>query len=116
MSQTVASFPFAEDLYIERWCAYSSLAEREIIYEPPPPPVKYEQPTYKIFEYDTGPSNVITKIEKRDIVRENPDNYVARYGSSLLDPRTLEQRVRAEDVNEDIVLIHSSLMFSDNEQ
>ncbi|CAF4864846.1 unnamed protein product, partial [Rotaria sp. Silwood2] len=41
--------------------------------------------------YETAQTRIIRRFEKLGVTQENPDTYVARYGSSLLDPTMLTQ-------------------------
>ena len=86
------------DIIIERWIPYGPQAERPIVIQPAPPAIKYPLPTHTIVIYDANPSRVTTKLEKLGVVQENPNAYISRYGTSLLDPATIVQEARNSSV------------------
>ncbi|CAF1566991.1 unnamed protein product, partial [Rotaria sordida] len=69
------------DIIIERWLPYRSLSQRRTIVERAPPAIIYPEPR---------------------VVQENPADYIARYGTSLVDSVTLVQLARNAGVTEDI--------------
>ncbi|CAF1205815.1 unnamed protein product [Rotaria sordida] len=69
------------DIIIERWLPYKSLAQRRTIIQRAGPPIVYPEPR---------------------VAQENPADYIARYGTSLVDSVTLVQLARNAGVTEDI--------------
>ncbi len=53
--------------------------------------------------YDTVQARVIRQFQRLGVTQESPQEYVARYGASLLDAATLVQQARSAGVVEDIV-------------
>ncbi|CAM4842213.1 unnamed protein product [Rotaria magnacalcarata] len=95
-SLIVECFPPMEkprDIIIERWLPYGPFPERRTITQPAPPPVKYPSPTHTVIIHDKGPVVVVDKFQCLGVSQEDPDAYIARYGSSLLDSRTLVEEV-----------------------
>ncbi|CAF2867258.1 unnamed protein product [Rotaria sp. Silwood2] len=90
------------DIIIERWIPYGRQPERRTIVEHASPAIDYPRPTHIVLVYDSVPTRIYRRFEKRGVTQENPDAYVARYGSSLLDPATLVQEARRAGVIEDI--------------
>ena len=96
-------FCYSADILIERWLPYGYQSERRIIVQPAPPPIRYSEPYNKIIIYETGDDHVVRKLEKVGPVKENPDDYMARYMGTLLDSATLVQQARNIGVHEDIL-------------
>ncbi|CAF3025343.1 unnamed protein product [Rotaria sp. Silwood2] len=90
------------DIVIERWIPYGPRPERRTVVEPAPPAITYPRPTHTIIVYETVQTRITRRFEKRGVTQENPDAYVARYGSSLLDSAALVQEARRAGVIEDI--------------
>ncbi|CAF5193954.1 unnamed protein product, partial [Rotaria magnacalcarata] len=86
-------FCYLGDIIIERWLPYGPFPERRTITQPAPPPVKYPSPTHTVIIHDKGPVVVVDKFQCLGVSQEDPDAYIARYGSSLLDSRTLVEEV-----------------------
>ncbi len=103
LSQIVVFFCYLGDIIIERWCPYEPQPERQQIVQAAPPPIKYPAPSHTVIVYDSVQSNIVRKFERLDTTREDPDAYVARYGTPLLAPATLIQQARNAGVTEDIV-------------
>lgn len=90
------------DIIIERWLPYQSTGPRRTIVEPAAPPIKYPEPYMQIICYQGVKSCIMRRFLNLGVVHENPKDYEARYGSSLLDRATLERRAREAGVVEDI--------------
>ncbi|CAF5140165.1 unnamed protein product, partial [Rotaria sp. Silwood1] len=90
------------DIIIERWLPYERSTQRRTIIEPAPPAPAYPKPRNQFIIYDCAKSRVCRRFRYLGVFQENPCNYVARYGTSLLDPATLVQRARNAGVTEDI--------------
>jgi hypothetical protein len=103
LSQIVVFFCYLGDIIIERWCPYGPQPERQQIVQPAPPPIKYPAPSHTVIVYDSVQSNIVRKFERLEATQEDPDAYVARYGTPLLAPTTLIQQARNAGVTEDIV-------------
>lgn len=91
------------DIIIERWLPYGPQPERRTIVEEPPPAIGYAEPRNKIIIYEGVEPRVQRKFEKDGVVEADPADYVARYGSSLLDSETLIRMARNAGVHEDLV-------------
>ena len=96
-------YPFSGDIIIERWLPYGPPPERRKIVQSAPPPARYSEPSHTIVVYDSVQTHVVRKLERLGVTEENPDAYVARYGSSLLNSASLVQQARDAGVIEDIV-------------
>ncbi|CAF1116556.1 unnamed protein product [Rotaria sordida] len=94
--------PKPRDIIIERWIPYGPPSERRRVVEPAPPPITYPEPRNTVIIYENVETRTARKFEKLGVAQENPADYVARYGASLLDPRTLVQQARSAGVIEDI--------------
>ena len=90
------------DIIIERWLPYPSVGQRRTIVEPAAPAIRYPDPYMQIICYQGVKSCVMRRFLNLGVVHENPRDYEARYGSSLLDRATLERRAREAGVVEDI--------------
>ncbi|CAF3619357.1 unnamed protein product [Rotaria sordida] len=90
------------DIIIERWLPYRSLSQRRTIVERAPPAIIYPEPRNTTIIYDAAESRIVRKFEKLGVVQENPADYIARYGTSLVDSVTLVQLARNAGVTEDI--------------
>ncbi|CAF4237669.1 unnamed protein product [Rotaria sp. Silwood2] len=90
------------DIIIERWIPYGSQTQRRTIVQRAPPAVQYPQPSHTVVIYEAVQQRIVRKFEKLGVTKENPDDYVARYGASLLDSATLVQQARNAGVIEDI--------------
>lgn len=90
------------DVVIERWLPYRFSGERRRIVEPPPPATRYPEPRNRIICLQCTPGVPTRRFHNLGVLPANPVDYVARYGSSLLDRATLEQRARELGVVEDI--------------
>ena len=91
------------DIIIERWLPYGPPPERRTIVEKAPPAITYADPRNKIIIYEGAEACVVRQFEKDRVIIENPADYVARYGNSLLDSATLIQMARNAGVFEDLV-------------
>lgn len=91
------------DIIIERWLPYGPQPERRTIVEEPPAAIAYAEPRNKIIIYEGVDPRVNRRFEKDGVVEGNPADYVARYGSSLLDSETLIRLARNAGVHEDLV-------------
>ncbi|CAF1284023.1 unnamed protein product [Rotaria sordida] len=96
------------DIIIERWLPYKSLGQRRTIIQRAGPPIVYPAPRHTIIIYGAAESRIVRKFEKLGVVQENPADYIARYGASLVDAVTLVQLARNAGVTEDISVPASS--------
>ncbi|CAM4834545.1 unnamed protein product, partial [Rotaria magnacalcarata] len=104
-SLVIERFPASEtlqDIIIERWLPYGPASERRTIVQPAPPAMKYPLPTHTIIIHDKAPARIVRKIEKAGVTQEDPEDYIRRYGSSLLDSAAVLERARQAGVIEDI--------------
>ena len=91
------------DIKIERWLPYAPQPEREIFVKHAPPAIEYPKPTHTIVHHKDVDKLVERKFERLDVIREDPYDYKARFGTSLLDSSTLVQEAVNAGVHEDIV-------------
>jgi len=103
------------DIIIERWLPYGPESARRTIVQRAYCDIAYPQPYYHIVVYDGVQTRIVRRFENLGVVHENPDAYIARYGSSLIDSTTLVQRARDAGVVEDISLrsLTSSRIIND---
>ena len=111
--QIVLSSRFLEDIIIERWLPYGPPPERRTIVQHAPPPQDYLRPTHTVIIHDKTPVRIVRKIEKLGITQEDPEAYIRRYGSALLNPVTVLERARQAGVVEDIVNLFQKKIPSD---
>lgn len=104
LSEIVVFFCYLGDIIIERWLPYGPRPERRTIVEEAPPAITYAEPRNKIIIYEGAEARIVREFKKDAVVRENPADYAARYGSSLLDSVTLLQMARNAGVVEDLVV------------
>jgi hypothetical protein len=102
------------DIRIERWLPYAPQPEREIFVKHAPPAIEYPKPTHTIVHYQDADKHVERKFEKLDVIRGNPYDYKARFGTSLLDSAILMQEAAKAGVNEDIVYFFQNKIFRKN--
>ena len=67
----------------------------------------YPQPRNVVIQYEAPQVRVIRQFQRLGVTPENPQEYLQRYGASLLDIQTLIQQARAAGIVEDIVSLHS---------
>ncbi|CAF1664404.1 unnamed protein product, partial [Adineta ricciae] len=94
------------DIIIERWLPYGPAPERRTIIEEAPSvdSVSCSECRNQIIVYERVEPRVVRRLEKEDIVRENPADYIARYGNTLLDSTTLIETARNAGIYEDLSL------------
>ncbi|CAF4363743.1 unnamed protein product, partial [Rotaria magnacalcarata] len=104
------------DIIIERWLPYGPESARRTIVQRAYCDVAYPQPYYHIIVYDGAQTRIVRRFENLGVVQENPNAYIARYGSSLIDSSTLVQKARDAGVVEDLSLrsISSSTIVNDH--
>ncbi|CAF4938768.1 unnamed protein product, partial [Rotaria sp. Silwood1] len=101
------------DIIIERWIPYGQPPPRRTIVEPAPPAREYPEPRNMIIIYENIEARVVRQFQNLGVVRENPSDYIARYGGTLLDSATLVQQARNAGVYEDISAPgHSSTTYT----
>lgn len=106
----MSSCHFKGDIVIERWLPYGPQPERQTIVQRAPAPKGYEQPYNTIIIHDNVQVRVARKFERLGISQEDPETYLSRYGTSLLDSATLLQEARNAGINEDLVIYHFSYL------
>ncbi|CAF1654341.1 unnamed protein product [Adineta ricciae] len=94
--------PKPRDIIIERWVPYTSSAKRKTIVQRAEAPKEYPKPRNIIIQYEPVQVRVVRQFQRLGVTQENPQAYVQRYGSSLLEAQTLVQQARAAGVVEDI--------------
>ncbi|CAF1456067.1 unnamed protein product [Adineta ricciae] len=94
------------DIIIERWLPYGPAPERRTIVEEAQgaSSVSCSECRNQIVIYERVEPRVVRRLEKEDVVRENPADYVARYGNTLLDSTTLVETARNAGIHEDLSL------------
>lgn len=80
---------------------------RKTFIEKAPAPVIYPEPRNQIVIHEPNPVKVVQKFEQLEILEQNPEEYIAQYGSSLLDPEALLEQARAAGVIEDLVSLRN---------
>ncbi|UJR35351.1 hypothetical protein I4U23_028109 [Adineta vaga] len=97
--------PRPRDIIIERWLPYPKEPQkRKIITHRAPPPPTYPQPRNTIIVHEPIQVNVVRQIHRLDVQVQNPQDYIARYGHSLLDSTSLLTKVQQVGINEDLGL------------
>ena len=99
------------DIIIERWVPYTSSAKRKTIVQRAEPPKEYPKPRNIIIQYEPVQVRVVRQFQRLGVTQENPQAYVQRYGSSLLEAQTLVQQARAAGVVEDIVRLTNLVLY-----
>ncbi|CAF1021868.1 unnamed protein product [Rotaria sordida] len=94
----------SHNIIIERWIPYEPQTQRRTIIQRARFTIKYLQPSYTVAGYEVVPMHIVRKFEKLCVPKENPNDYVTRYGTPLLDSATLVQQARNAGVVEDISL------------
>ncbi len=100
-------FYYLGDIIIERWLPYGPVPERRTIVEEAAPAITYPEPRNQVVIYEGVEARVVREFKKDGVVRENPADYVARYGDSLLDLSTLIEMAVKAGVFEDLVSFFS---------
>ncbi|CAF1527510.1 unnamed protein product [Rotaria sp. Silwood1] len=100
------------DIIIERWIPYGPQPPRKTIVQRAPPPKPYPPPRNIIIEYEPSKVRVVRQFQRLGITPENPQEYMQRYGISLIDSQTLLQQARAAGVVEDISAPNISSSFA----
>ncbi|CAF0760214.1 unnamed protein product [Adineta steineri] len=91
------------DIIIERWVPYSKEPQkRKVITHRAPPPRAYPQPRNTIIAYEAPQVNVVRSVRRLGVQAQNPQEYVSRYGHTLLDASTLVAQAQQIGVNEDL--------------
>lgn len=107
-------FCYLGDIIIERWLPYGPRPERRTIVEEASAAVTYPEPRNKVIIYEGVEARVVREFKKDGVVRGDPNDYVARYGDSLLDSATLTQMARNAGVFEDLVIFFSKQLSKQN--
>ncbi|CAF4011586.1 unnamed protein product [Rotaria magnacalcarata] len=95
--------PKPQDIIIERWIPYESITQkRQVIVQRAEPPKPYPPSRNVIITYDPVSVKVVRQVERQGVTRENPQSYLTRFGSSLLDPKDLIAQARELGITEDI--------------
>ncbi|CAF1634871.1 unnamed protein product [Rotaria sp. Silwood1] len=89
------------DIIIERWIPYGPPPKRRTIVEHASASVVYPEPHNTVIIYDTIEARVVRQFQRLGVIKANPADYVARYGSSLLNSTTLVQQAHNAGVTED---------------
>ncbi|CAF2867283.1 unnamed protein product [Rotaria sp. Silwood2] len=90
------------DIIIERWIPYGAMSKRKTIIQRAESIKPYPKPRNVIIQYEAPQVRVVRQFQRLGITAENPQEYVQRYGASLIDSQTLLQQARAVGVVEDI--------------
>ncbi|CAF1012800.1 unnamed protein product [Rotaria sordida] len=108
--------PKPRDIIIERWIPYGPQAQRKTIVQRAQSARSYPPPRNVIIEYEAPKVRVIRQFQRLGITPENPQEYIQRYGASLLDSQTLIQQARVAGVVEDISApaVSNSMAVSSN--
>ena len=91
------------DIIIERWIPYGAMTKRKTIVQRAEEVKPYPKPRNIIIQYESPPVRVVRQFQRLGITPENPQAYLDRYGTSLIDAQSLVQQARAAGVIEDIV-------------
>ncbi|CAF3643050.1 unnamed protein product [Rotaria sp. Silwood1] len=94
--------PKPRDIIIERWIPYGAMTKRKTIIQRAEAIKPYPKPRNIIIQYEAPQVRVVRQFQRLGIIAENPQEYVQRYGASLIDTQTLLQQARAAGVLEDI--------------
>ena len=94
------------DIIIERWIPYGEMSKRKTVVQRAEAFQAYPQPRNVIIQYESPQVRVIRQFQRLGVTPENPQEYLQRYGASLLDIQTLLQQARAAGIVEDIVSCH----------
>ncbi|CAF5176919.1 unnamed protein product, partial [Rotaria sp. Silwood1] len=86
---------------IERWIPYGPPPKRRTIVEHASASVVYPEPHNTVIIYDIIEARVVRQFQRLGVIKTNPADYVARYGSSLLNSTTLVQQAHNAGVTED---------------
>ncbi|UJR13598.1 hypothetical protein I4U23_000611 [Adineta vaga] len=97
-----AAPPRPRDIIIERWIPYGASAKRKTIVQRAENAKDYPKPRNIIIQYEPVQVRVVRQFQRLGVTQENPQSYVERYGTQLLDAQTLVQQARAAGVVEDI--------------
>lgn len=101
--------PDVGDIIIERWLPYGPPPARQTIVRPPALATKYPEPRNIIEIYESVQMRTVRRFQKSGPTRESPEEYLHRYGGSLLDSEKLIQEARHLGVYEDLVMNHSDV-------
>jgi hypothetical protein len=91
------------DIIIERWIPYGAHAKRKTIVQRAEAAQEYQKPRNVIIQYEPVEARVVRQFQRLGVTPENPQVYVQRYGTTLLEAQILVQQARAAGVVEDIV-------------
>ncbi len=99
-----ANPPRPRDVIIERWLPYSKEPQkRKVITYRAPPPRPYPPPRNTIVVYEPIQANVVRSVQKLGIQPQNPQEYILRYGPTLIDASTLVAQAQNVGIIEDLV-------------
>jgi hypothetical protein len=93
------------DIIIERWVPYGAASKRKTIVQRAEAAKEYTKPRNVIIQYEPIQVRVVRQFQRLGVTQENPQAYLQRYGTILLDAQALVQQARAAGVVEDIVSI-----------
>ncbi len=96
--------PRPRDIIIERWLPYSKEPKKRKVITYRAPPIRpYPPPRNTIIVYEPVHANVVRSVQRLGVQPQNPQEYVLRYGTTLLDGATLVTHAQNVGVVEDLV-------------
>ncbi|CAF3332843.1 unnamed protein product [Rotaria socialis] len=94
--------PKPRDIIIERWVPYGAQPKRKTIVQRAEAAKEYPKPRNIIVQYEPVQVRVVRQFQRLGVTPENPQAYMQRYRTVLLDAQSLVQQARTAGVVEDI--------------
>ncbi|CAF2712568.1 unnamed protein product [Rotaria sp. Silwood2] len=96
--------PKPRDIIIERWLPYEIVNQKRkvIVQRVPKSSKERSKPKNVIITYEPVQAKIVRNFQKQNVIREDPQTYLKRYGSQLYDPNLVIEQARAIGVIEDL--------------
>ncbi|CAF1457329.1 unnamed protein product [Rotaria sp. Silwood1] len=94
--------PRPRPVILQRWLPYRVQAKRGTIVQRAPTVIPYPIPRNIVVQYEPTSTRVLRNVQCVGVIQADPQDYIRRYGASLLDSNTLERIARAAGVMENI--------------
>jgi hypothetical protein len=91
------------DIILERWLPFEAPRSTRTVRIPAPRGPLPNPPRNLIIQYQPLKVSIVREIQRLGVTQADPQAYIQRYGSSLLNSARFLQLVRAAGVFEDIV-------------
>jgi len=96
-----------QDIIVERWLEYGPRTRR-VVFHPAPKLIPLPAPRNVVIQWDSPSVALNRQMRNLGVTISHPNQYVAKYGSSLVDPSAIPQIARAVRPENGLVLAENS--------